>query len=143
MPMSKHERLEWLLDDVSEWKCLVFQSALREHLKTGKPLEKCLGIEADHGFRPVQIDKTRRRNELLIEAANALPPSTRPWVALALAIKNHNRRWSSIRRLQHLPEAEWGTAKEFIFLAHQIDPSKPLPSMRSLREILKNAKTSP
>ena len=142
--MSKRERLEWLTDIfVTDYKCHFFQEAIRQWLETGKPIEECLGIAPDEGFRPVQMDKIRRRNELLIEAARALPPSSRPWVGLATEIKAHNRRWSSLRKLPEPPERDWNTAQEFLFFAHQVDPDKPLPETTSLRGILKSAKTPP
>jgi hypothetical protein len=140
--MSKHERLAWLLSDPSEYLCLHFQSALRHWQETGIPLEECLGIAPDTAFRPVQAEKNRKRDNLLVAAARALPPSSKPWVGLTTEIKAHNRRWRKIRSLPYLSSDEWGTAQEFLFLARQVYPDKPLPCTRSLRRILKD-KTPP
>jgi hypothetical protein len=97
--------------------------------KRGYRMEQCLGIAPDEAFRPMQADKIRRRNEWLIEAARALPPSSRPWVGLATEIKAHNRRWSRLRKLQEMPEAEWRHRARIYFPARiKIDPDKPLPA---------------
>lgn len=141
--MSKPERLEWLLGFVTDKKCYIFQEAIRQWLETGLPIEQCLGVAPDKGFRPMQADKIRRRNELLVEAARALPPSPRPWVGLTQEIREHNRRWSNLRKLQEPPERDWNSPQEFLFYAHKTDPDKPLPGTASLRRILKSTQTPP
>lgn len=126
----------------SEELCEEFQRALREWLQSDPTDPKgyltALGIAPDGGFRPGQCYRLAQRDKLLSTIARYTPPGMKPHVYLAGEIHTFEHRlWPLWKTLEKPPENA-GEVRSNLFMARKYTPTKPLPSVRQLENILKS-----
>ncbi len=102
-----------------------------------------LGIPASRGFRPNQCYRLEQRNALLREVARYAPPGIKPHIYIAGEIHVfEDRIWPRWKTLEKPPENA-GEVRSKLFMARKITPTKPLPGIRQIANILKSKKPTP
>ncbi len=102
-----------------------------------------LGIPASRGFRPNQCYQLEQRNALLREVARYAPPGIKPHIYIAGEIHLfEDRIWPRWKTLEKPPENA-GEVRSKLFMARKITPTKPLPGIRQIANILKSKKPTP